>query len=234
MRTVQPSNVIDNSERNDFVPELGSQVHRFGRSERFLHWWIVAMYSLALLTGVAMGDEAESGSLLQTHIAAVVLIGAGIVVVLVVGDTMAVLRSAKDLLIIDRTDVRWIVRQVTHPFSREHFPWGKFNIGQKLLAWSLLGALAALIVTGVNSWSSGGDSSGPHSVAVVVSLVLLGSHVFMAIINPSTRPALPGMIFGHVKRSWAAKHHGGWLAAQDARDAKRSRTSMAREKVGRS
>ena len=234
MKTVQHSIDLENESGAHFEVERGSQVHRFGRSERFLHWWIVSMYSVALLTGVAMGDEAESGSLLRSHIAAVLLIGAGIVVVLIFGDTMAVLRSAKDLFIIDRTDVKWFARELTHPLSREHFPWGKFNIGQKLLAWSLVGALAGLIVTGVQSWHSGGDSSGPHSVAVVISLVLLGSHVFMALLNPSTRPALPGMIFGHVRRSWAEKHHGGWLAAQDAKDQRMAHRSRTHEGTGRS
>jgi len=85
------------------------------------------------------------------------------------------------------------------------------------LAWSLLGSAAYLVVTGINSWQTGGDSSGPHSTAIVLSLVLLGSHVFMALINPSTRPALSGMVFGRVRRSWAAKHHAGWLAEQESR-----------------
>ena len=225
MSTVHDADASVTSVRVVLLPELGSQVHRFGRSERLLHWWVVVMYSLALLTGVAMGNEAESGPLLQSHIAAVVLIGAGILIVLLFGDTMAVLRSAKNLLIFDRTDVAWVVMLVKHPFNRDHFSWGKFNLGQKVLAWSLLGSLAGLIVTGINSWSTGGETSGPHSVAVIVSLVLIGAHVFMALLNPSTRPALPGMIFGHVSRSWATQHHGGWLAAQDMKDAKKRRST---------
>ncbi len=173
-----------------------------------------------------MGDEVESGPLLQAHIAAVVLIGAGVVVALIFGNTMAVLRSTRDLFIFDRTDVACVVGSLRHPFHREPIRWGKFNIGQKFLAWSLLGAVAALIVTGINSWSAGGETAGPHAAAVVVSLVLLGAHVFMAILNPSTRPALPGMIFGRVSRSWAAKHHSKWLEAEDQKEARRHRTRV--------
>jgi formate dehydrogenase subunit gamma len=46
---------------------------------------------------------------------------------------------------------------------------------------------------------------------VVVTGVLLGAHVFIAIVNPVTGPAVAGMVFGRVRRSWAAKHHRGWL-----------------------
>lgn len=197
--------------------EEGDRVHRFGLTERLLHWWIVAMFSAALLTGIAMGDEAESGSLLNLHIGSVVLIGVGIVLALVFGNSLAVLRSARDLLLFDRTDVRFVTNLVRHPGQVGHVRWGKFNIGQKFLAWALVGSVAAIIVTGINSWQAGEGASGPHAAAVVVAIVLLGAHVFMALVNPTTRPALPGMIFGNVRRTWAANHHPAWLEEQDRR-----------------
>ena len=200
------------------------RVHRFGRTERLLHWWIVVMFGVALLTGIAMGDEAESGSLLKLHIGSVVLIGVGFVVALVIGDSMAVLRSAKDLFIFDRTDLKFVANLFSHPGQSGHVRWGKFNIGQKILAWTLLGSVAAIIVTGINSWSAGEGASGPHAAAVAVALVLLGAHVFMALINPATRPALPGMVFGHVRQTWAAKHHPAWLEEQDRRQSSKSRS----------
>ena len=132
------------------------RVHRFGTSERFLHWWIVVMFASALLTGVAMGDEAESGSMLKLHIGSVVLIGVGLVIALVFGNTMAILRSARDLFFFDRIDIAFVVNTVRHPGHPDHVRWGKFNIGQKILAWSLVGSLAAVVVTGINSWSAGG------------------------------------------------------------------------------
>jgi cytochrome b subunit of formate dehydrogenase len=52
-------------------------------------------------------------------------------------------------------------------------------------------------------------------VAVVVAMVLVGCHVFMAVVNPATRPALAGMVLGRVRRSWAEQHHGGWLHDHD-------------------
>lgn len=202
--------------------EVGDRVDRFGRTERFLHWWIVAMFGAAMLTGIAMGDDAESGSLLTLHIGAVVLVGMGIVLAVVIGDTMAVLRSTKDLFIFDRTDLRFVAEVFTHRGPAIHMRWGKFNIGQKVLAWTLVGSVVAIIVTGTNSWSAGAGASGPHAAAVAVSLALLGAHVFMALVNPSTRPALAGMVLGHVRRTWAATHHSAWLDEQDRRRSARS------------
>jgi formate dehydrogenase subunit gamma len=195
-------------------------VTRFGRTERLLHWWIVSMFATALLSGLAMGDEAGSGAVMKLHVGSVALIGVGVIASLVFGNSRAVLRSARDLLVFNRLDITWLVARVRHPFRIGGEPrWGKFNAGQKLLAWALMGSVGALIATGVQSWSTGGDSGGPHAAAAVVAVLLLGAHVFMAVLNPATRPALPGMIFGHVRRSWAAKHHRGWLDDVDNRSA---------------
>ena len=205
--------------RQDHHHHRSQWVPRFGASERLLHWWIVTMFGAALLTGLAMGDEAESGPLLTLHVGAVVMIGVGALVALLVGNRRAIVRSAWELLVFDRNDVAWVTGLVRHPLHRRAEPrWGKFNTGQKVLAWSLIGSLAALIWTGVQSRSSGGDAAGPHSAAVVIAVVLLCAHIFMAVVNPSTRPALPGMVFGQVRRTWAERHHGAWLAEVDQVD----------------
>jgi len=202
-------------DREPVISGSEDRIERFGVTERLLHWWIVVMFTSALLSGIALGDEAESGPVLNLHIASVVLIGIGVLVALVFGNTMAVLRSAKDLLIFDRTDVSFVLNAIGHPSRRGHVRWGKFNIGQKVMAWSLIAALSAVVITGINSWSSGEGASGPHAAAVLLTLALLTAHVFMAVINPTTRPALPGMVLGHVRRSWAAEHHAAWLEQAD-------------------
>jgi cytochrome b subunit of formate dehydrogenase len=44
-------------------------------------------------------------------------------------------------------------------------------------------------------------------------IVLIGGHVFMAALNPGTRHAMRGMIFGDVDREWAEHHHPRWRAS---------------------
>jgi len=86
-----------------------------------------------------------------------------------------------------------------------------FNPGQKLLAWALTLSLIVVVVTGIQAWPAHTGEGGLHGSAVVLTALLLGAHLFMAIVNPTTRPALAGMAFGRVRRSWAAEHHRAWL-----------------------
>lgn len=189
-------------------------VHRFGWTERFAHWWTVLMVGIALLTGLSLGDESESSPLLTVHWLSVVLLGAGLLAALIVGNTRALLRATFHLFRFDRRDARWVRDHLSHPVARGRSgEYGMFNPGQKALAWSMVVAIAAVIYTGVQALSAGDDGSGgPHTIAVIAAMALVGVHIFMAVLNPSTNSSLTGMLIGRVRRSWAARHHGGWLS----------------------
>jgi cytochrome b subunit of formate dehydrogenase len=191
-------------------------VQRFGLTERFAHWWTVSMVTTALLTGLALGDEAESGPLLRVHWGSVALIGVGLLLALVFGNTRALLRATWKLFSLDRRDANWIRDHLRHPLSgHRRGEYGMFNPGQKALAWALTVAMAAVIYTGIQALAAGGeDAAGPHATAVIVAMVLLSVHIFMAVLNPATNHALVGLVVGRVRRSWAVTHHGGWLKDQ--------------------
>ena len=198
--------------RDGEQPAGGLWVPRFGRTERFAHWWTMAMVSAALLTGLAMGDDGGSGPMLWMHAGCVVLIGVGIAAAALVGDHRALLRSTRRLFGFDRRDARWLRDRLRPPANRGQEPaWGMFNPGQKLLAWALTASLTAVIVTGILAWSAHTGEGSLHGAAVALTAVLLGAHLFMAVVNPATRPALAGMVLGRVRRSWAAEHHRAWL-----------------------
>ena len=186
---------------------LGSEewVHRFGLTERFAHWWTVSMVAAALLTGLALGDEAESGPMPTAHVGAVVLIGAGLLLALVLGNTRALLTAAFHLFTVDRRDAAWVRVHLSPSGARSDAgEWGVFNPGQKALAWALTLAVSFVIYTGIQAWNAGEGEGSLHGASVVVAMV-----------NPSTRPALAGMVLGRVRRSWAEQHHGGWLHDHD-------------------
>ena len=146
------------------------------------------------------------------HAGSVALIGFGIAAALVFGNRRALLRSTRRLFAFDRHDARWLRDRLRHPAHRGQEPaWGMFNPGQKLLAWALTLSLIVVVVTGIQAWSARTGEGGLHGSAVVLTALLLGAHLFMAIVNPTTRPALAGMAFGRVRRSWAAEHHRAWL-----------------------
>lgn len=194
-------------------PEFGDAddwVHRFGRTERFVHWWTVVMVAVALLTGLTLGDDG-TGSLFPVHVGSMVALAAGVAGALLIGDRRALLAAVRALFVLDRRDRAWLTGIVGHPLRRPAEPrWGMFNAAQKLLTWAVTASLAAVIVTGILAWNGGGEDGGPHPAFVVVTGVLLAGHVFMALVNPSTRHALNGMVRGRVRRSWAAVHHAEW------------------------
>lgn len=210
------------SSRRDFAVPVGAGVgqpggspwvRRFGRTERFAHWWTVAMVATALLTGLAMGDDGGSGGTLAwMHPGSIVLIGVGLMAAGLFGNHRALLRSTPRLFVFDRRDAAWLRGRLRHTADRGPKPeWGMFNTGQKMLTWSLSASVTAVVVTGVQAWFASTAEGGLHGTAVVMTAVLLSAHVFMAVVNPATRPALRGMVFGRVPRSWAAEHHGEWL-----------------------
>jgi formate dehydrogenase subunit gamma len=177
------------------------------------------MVVIALVTGLAMGDEAGAGVMLWLHVGSVALIGVGLTVAAAFGDHRALLGSARQLFSFDSRDHDWIRARARHPLRRHPHPrWGLFNTGQKLLAWALTASIIVVVATGIVAWASGGEGGGLHGPAVVVTMLLLGAHIFMAVVNPATRPALAGMVFGRVRRSWAATHHRAWLDDVDGFD----------------
>lgn len=203
-------------------------IFRFGLTVRLLHWWTVVTFATALLTGLAMGSEMEDTNLFHLHVAAVIAMGGGFVVAVIFGNTMAVLGFVRDAFLPERSDFEFVGRMLSRPFHRTGVRWGKFNLGQKGLAWMMLASLTAIIITGINSWHTDGDAAGPHTTAVIIALILLGVHVFMAVVNPVTRPALPGMVFGRVERSWALHHHARWVEDEDRRSVRSAVQSQSR------
>jgi formate dehydrogenase subunit gamma len=174
------------------------------------------MFAAALLSGLGVGDDG-GGPMLAVHVAAVVLLAAGLLGALTFGDRSAVLTAARRLFVLDRRDRTWLVAAARHPLARRSAPeWGMFNAAQKVLAWLLAASIGIVVGTGIQSWLAGGEG-GLHGAFAVVTLVLLACHVFMAVVNPSTRPALRGMVRGYVSRSWAATHHAQWLRENDQR-----------------
>jgi formate dehydrogenase subunit gamma len=191
-------------------------VHRFGRTERFAHWWTVATLSAAVLSGLAMGDDGGSGGLFVVHVGSVALFGGGLIAAAVFGNHRALFGAAARLFSVGRADIAWVRDRARRPFGPQpEVRWGMFNTGQKLLAWSVTTSLLTVIGTGIADWNAGGEGGGLHGAMVAVTAVLVGSHVFMAVLNPTTRPALRGMVSGHVRRSWAARHHRAWLDELD-------------------
>jgi formate dehydrogenase gamma subunit len=205
---------VASPELNGGQPAISrSWVPRFGRTERVAHWWTVVLMVAALLTGFGLD---EGGIMSWLHVGSVVLIGLGLLLAALLGDHRALYRAIRALFMIDRRDVVWLRDRARPRGDRRPEPeWGMFHAGQKLFAWALSLSVTAMILTGVGAWFSLAEAGDLHGASVVATGALLSLHLFMALVNPGTRPSFMGILFGRVSRRWAAEHHGEWLRALD-------------------
>jgi formate dehydrogenase subunit gamma len=49
-----------------------------------------------------------------------------------------------------------------------------------------------------------------HDIATWVAVPIVCGHLYLALVNPSTRHSLRGMLLGSVRRDWAERHHPKW------------------------
>jgi formate dehydrogenase subunit gamma len=100
-------------------------------------------------------------------------------------------------------------------------PTGKFNAGQKLNTWYWLLAWGGLSATGlvlaVNFFTKSVFEAAfveevfpLHELLAFVSILPLAGHLYVALANRGTRPALRGIITGDVDAAWAREHHAAW------------------------
>ncbi len=197
------------------------RVPRFGRTTRWFHWtFALSFLGLAfsgglLLVRAELGiDAANIASLIDAHkIIAVVFLTAPWLIGLS-GDRSAWLRDLSETARLRRDDLVWLVRQPLAMLGKAELPpQDKLNAGQKLNALAVAAISGAMVVTGLHMWQEPGSFLAlvVHVIGFLAWIPAFCVHLFMALINPSTRPALPAMIRGDVDRDWAAHHHARWL-----------------------
>ena len=89
---------------------------------------------------------------------------------------------------------------------------GKFNAAEKINFMVLMTTYPLYVVTGLLMWITHMAvlSWILHCLMAIMAAPLIGGHLFMALINRSTRPALEGMLTGYVDRAWAKHHYRRW------------------------
>jgi len=191
-----------------------ARVLRFTASERAFHWLVSVAFLVLLLSGLLMGRHGTLHNVLYTlHLASGGVLVGGLALIVLWGNRRALSQSRRDLSTLDALDRQWLARVPAAVFKRSpETTAGRFNAGQKLNFMLVTVLFAALFVTGIGLIVTGSHPVDPvfkaaHVVAAYTALVLVAGHLYMALINPSTRPALRGMISGKVDAAWARKYH---------------------------
>lgn len=198
----------------------GGFVVRFTATERLLHWVHAAGFLVMFATGLllylpslsdALGGRPQAKAI---HLGAAVVWLTALAVVALLGNRPALRRTMREIDRLDIADRAWLRGK---PVAQ-----GRFNAGQKLHT-VIQSAFAALFaISGILLWLGLGNNDlrlpgtiVVHDGTMYLAVALLIGHLWLALVWPSTRHAMRGIIRGTVRASWAARRHAGWRAELD-------------------
>ncbi|ATP50469.1 formate dehydrogenase subunit gamma [Pseudomonas kermanshahensis] len=130
----------------------------------------------------------------------------------------------------EREDGIWF-RNVKRVLAGDHsqpLRIGKYNAGQKILFWGIMGLITLLMLSGVIIWRPwfADYFSIPlirialftHALAGISLILLIIGHAYLAF---WVKGSIRGMITGYVSRSWAKSHHDRWYQQINSKSEKK-------------
>ena len=201
------------------------RIARFSGTERLAHWLLAVTFFVMLGSGLALylpdlATLVDRPTAKTWHIWSALALPIGIAVLVLVGNRRSLLRSAAEIDRFDADDARFL--NPSRIVTGQHAPpQNRSNAGQKLNTVLTAALLAVLFVTGGLLWLGERNHAFRFDGTVIVHdwsmfalIVLVAGHLYMAILNPSTRHSLRGITTGEVDRSWAKTHHAKWVAEE--------------------
>jgi formate dehydrogenase subunit gamma len=202
------------------LPADAGLLVRYSHAERLTHWAVAVLYVALFFSGLALFDPAFFWL-------SALFGGAGFMRVIhpFVGVAFGIIFYAYALRLthdnrLTPGDRQWLAHMFAYMNKQEHPPVdGKYNAGQKLMYWSMIFVVGALLATGVLMWRPYFSPGVPvtlrrlagvlHAVMAFVMFVGIGVHVYAAY---WTKGSIRAMTRGTVSRAWARVHHPGWYA----------------------
>ena len=193
------------------------RIRRFTLTERATHWLTAVAFFSMLGSGVLIGRSGSFHNVMYAwHLASAAVLVGGVALLALGGDRRALARTSRDLRRLDGADRHWLASFPGVMLAGDpEPPTGRFNGGQKVNFLLIALLLAVLFATGVQTIVVGPHHNlifGLHKLATIAACALVAGHLYMALLNPATRPALGGMVYGEVDEAWAATHHPLWVA----------------------
>lgn len=199
-------------------------IQRYGASDRANHWVVAILFVILSLTGLAFFHPAFfflSNVLGGPVWARILHPFLGIVMVIsFIGLARRVWREN----FIKPVDIQWlkmIDEVINNGDGPDKLPIGKYNAGQKLMFWTMVGSVIVLLLSGFVIWRAYFAAYFPipvirlamlaHMLAGFTGIVALIVHIYAAIWVKGT---LRAMTRGTVDANWAKHHHPEWYKEQ--------------------
>jgi formate dehydrogenase subunit gamma len=195
-----------------------TELLRFDRGERVLHWANAVLFLTVLFTGAALYVPQLSELVKRRHLVEDIHVYAGVALPVPLVATLLAGRWGRQL----RADIRRLNR-----WNADDRRWlrtrgrdltvrlGKFNPGQKLNAAFTAGAIPVMLATGLImrfpnqwplSWRTG--ATFVHDWVFLGLAVTITGHILFAVNDPLS---LRSMVRGRIPSSWARRHAPRWL-----------------------
>ncbi|HEV7678562.1 MAG TPA: cytochrome b/b6 domain-containing protein [Candidatus Dormibacteraeota bacterium] len=202
---------------------------RFSVNERVVHWLFAAAIFALLISGLGLWLPPAANPVLDhrdavrtVHLDASLALLA--IVIPALGRGAPINRLWHDVEFFTRGDWLWLRRIVIPKRWRRRPlpPQGRFNAGQKLNSVATAAATVGFVITGTVMWQ--GERLSPslalasdtwHIWLMWLIVPLIAGHMVLALVLPSTRPALRGIVFGNVRLDFARRRHGAWAPAAE-------------------
>jgi formate dehydrogenase subunit gamma len=195
-------------------------VRRFGAAEQSLHWLLAVSFLTMLATGLilylpSLAQVAADRQLWKSiHLGAALAFWAG-AVLLFMSAPQELRATVRQLDHYDEDDRRWLAWSVRR--NGPEPPQGRFNAGQKLNSAIVAGLMVVFTISGTLMYLQETDAGFRgtsailvHDTAMYIAVPIVLGHLYLALLNPSTRHSLRGMTLGSVRRDWAKEHHPKW------------------------
>ena len=197
---------------------------RFNAFERFVHWLTAVSFIVLGITGLnvtfgklllmpLIGPDAfsafsEAAKYAHNFTSFPFMLGIVLILVIWIKDNIP-----------DRTDIEWF-RQGGGFIASKHAPARRFNAGEKMVFWGVLGAGAAVSLSGllllfpfyVTNIAGMQIVQVVHSVIAILFVALILGHIYVGTLG--MEGAFEAMWTGEVDFNWAKEHHDLWLEDQ--------------------
>jgi formate dehydrogenase subunit gamma len=200
-----------------------SEVLRFLKSERALHWaiavpfivcWITALVLVLVYNPDPLRPYRQIFSWVHRISGAALIVLPALALLFGRKEHKIHLQNIRTAVRWSLNDLKWLALMVPAAVSKKIVlpEQGKFNAAEKVNFIMVMMSVPLLISSGVLVWSGNWAWVAwlVHVLTAILATPTMLGHIYMATINAETRVGIKGMITGYVDRRWVKHHYAIW------------------------